>query len=204
MGVDTNIRLPVNVRARNVADVIGILSGKKVVKVSMDKSFYAKVEGVSAKGSDIAGLAEIVIDCPVSDAAQKARLEGNKNATPYCLFNYESHFNGKACFLMIPSSTPYWIAIGKGLIDFFGGSMDYNDCDDKDVNYKKREKSRKENSPENDKPWEDFQNRLWNLKPLTEKDFDAAYKHAVYNEGYVTGLIRKQPTNRITALEVNA
>ena len=38
---------------------------------------------------------------------------------------------------MSPPSTAFWIAIGKGLVDFFGGKLDYNDCDEKDVDYRK-------------------------------------------------------------------
>ncbi len=39
--------------------------------------------------------------------------------------------------MLLPRSTSFWLSVGKGLIDFFGGKMDYNDSDDIEINYSK-------------------------------------------------------------------
>jgi hypothetical protein len=58
------------------------------------------------------------------------------------------------------------------LVDFFGGEVDFNDCDATDVDYKMRRKSNKKNCPEDGRSWDAFQKRLFALQPLTESDFD--------------------------------
>jgi hypothetical protein len=72
----------------------------------------------------------------------------------------------------MPRSTTFWCAIGKGLVKFFGGKIDYNDCDSKKVDFSKKPFSDRINCPSDGKPWQAFQEKLWNLLPLTSKDFE--------------------------------
>lgn len=78
--------------------------------------------------------------------------------------------------LMMPPSTNFWVAIGKRLVQFFGGSIDYNDCDDVDVNFRRRNNPRHLNSPTDRDAWYKFQNRLLKLKPLTRNELVTAFE----------------------------
>jgi hypothetical protein len=65
-------------------------------------------------------------------------------------------------------------------VDFFGGKVDYNDCDSKGIDYRKRERPNSENCPSDGKAWDDFQRRIAAVKPLTDKDFKRAARAAGY------------------------
>jgi hypothetical protein len=69
----------------------------------------------------------------------------------------------------------YWKKIGRGLVNFFGGWVDDNDCDDTSINYSVKAKSNAENCPEDGEPWRKFQQRLLDLKPirLTRKEIES-------------------------------
>ncbi len=98
----------------------------------------------------------------------------------HVLYHYEpSEIDGR---LLMPPSTCWWIAVGRRLVDFFGGALDYNDCDDKDINFRRPKKSRKMNAPEDGKPWYAFQERMLIVKPITEKEIQAMVKHAAYGD----------------------
>ena len=84
--------------------------------------------------------------------------------------------------LLMPRSTPFWIAIGTKLIQFFGGEIDFNDCDSKGMDLK-RKKPRKWNDPSNGKSWQDLQKDMWGLKPIAKDDLVAAAKYASYDCG---------------------
>jgi len=67
------------------------------------------------------------------------------------------------------------------LVDFFGGRMDYQDCDDSYEDYTKWPKSSRHNRPQDGKPWQNFQKRMEAVKPLTKEELEtfdcfAAYK----------------------------
>ena len=74
------------------------------------------------------------------------------------------HFESKHGRLLCPPSTRFWKAIGLGLIKFFGGKIDLNDCDEIDVDKVARKRYR--NNPEDGEEWDRFQRRILNLKPL--------------------------------------
>jgi hypothetical protein len=164
MGVDCNIWLPSRVRIRDVADVIGILAGLKPEKHLLqaggeDGLWAVRVPGVTYEGiTTMPECARITID-----------VQGEKHWT---LYHFEPS-NGER--LLMPSSTPFWLAIGSGLVKFFGGRLQYQDCDDKideeySVDY--------DTNPEDGEPWQAFQARMFNLQPAWPADFKqhAAYK----------------------------
>ena len=179
MGVDTVIRLPENVRVDDVTDVIGILVGKKAHKKTFDQviqseGWHTRVDGVDTAPS-ISGCVQIHITKGLSDDATRAR--DGQNDAPFVLYFFESERGGR---LLSPPSTTFWIAVGKGLVKFFGGTIDYNDCDDSNIDYRVAKKSRSINAPSDGKAWYTFQERKLNLKALTKKDFDVVRKHSAY------------------------
>jgi hypothetical protein len=83
--------------------------------------------------------------------------------------------------LMMPPSTPFWIAVGKGLCKFFGGRIDYNDCDSTDWDRVYR-RPRKNNSPGDGEEWNDFQQAMFDLKPVSVKEMKEANAVAAYQK----------------------
>jgi hypothetical protein len=190
MGVNAVIHLPCNVRIKDVADVMGILAGQKIVeKETTFNSFsppfkYFVVEGVRIESCDARGTG-VMTDCAniflenLTGAALAARSDAGENA--YAMYNFEpSNPTPSAGRLLYPKSTAFWIAIGKGLVDFFGGDIDYSDCDSKEADFKRKAKSNSENCPENDPHYGKQRERMRSLKPLTKADYEACKKHAAY------------------------
>lgn len=172
MGVDCQIKLPDNVSIRYVSKVLGVLAG-----CPPKKSEEGFVDVHDARPSrllfdGIEGCANIVAE-NISGDALKTR---GGESTLIVLYHFEPTGGGR---LLMPRSTAFWIAIGKGLVDFFGGRLVYADCDGT-VFYDVKQKSDDENHPEDDDAFWNLQERVFNLKPLTMKDFIDADKHAAY------------------------
>src|SRR5581483_9606267 len=128
MSVDCHITLPDNVRVDNVADVIGIAAGLKPVWEYSDngKHKWVKVRGVEARSSGVVpGMALISIR-----STGHLLVDGEDQHSGY--YHFEACHDGR---LLSVTSTAFWIAVGHRLVDFFGGSIDYQDCDDVEVNY---------------------------------------------------------------------
>lgn len=144
MGVDCKIMLPHNVALRDVADVIGILSGVPKEKLTLNSrshpgARYVAIPNVVLEscGDHLPQCANIIVEeSKLSDAARRARGD---NGNPFVIYHFEpSGFDGR---LLLPRSTAYWIAVGRGLVRFFGGKLVYSDCDGR-VNYSIPAKSR--------------------------------------------------------------
>ena len=82
----------------------------------------------------------------------------------------------------MPRSTPWWLAAGKALVDFFGGELDYNDCDSSDSDYAVPAKGDSMNRPSDGKPWHRLQDRILALQPLSADDILSARQDAAYKE----------------------
>jgi hypothetical protein len=163
MSVACNIWLPSRVRIRDVADVIGILAGLKPKKHLLeaggeDGLWCVRVPGATYEGiKEIPECARIMVD-----------VAGEKHWT---LYHFEPSEEGR---LLMPPSTPFWLAIGSGLVRFFGGRLQYQDYDDKideeySVDY--------DINPEDGELWQSFQERMFNLRPVNPADFK---QHAAY------------------------
>ena len=172
MGVDTKIILPHDVRVRDVAQVVGILSGiKPEWEFSSDKTAkWVKVKGVIIEGIPI--MPECCRIFTIGDTIRQ------KNDSIHVLYHFESgdEIDGR---LLMPRSTPFWIAVGLRLIQFFGGSIDFNDCDSIDID-KTFKKPRKKNNPSTGKEWDDFQEEKFGLEPLTQKEIDGCKEFTSY------------------------
>jgi len=169
MGVDCNILLPNDVRVRDVARAIGILMGGEAIRQPFhppSDGYSILVPGVQVKPSSMPECAEIRINFKAQDAVEH-----------YVLFHFEvSGTKGKR--LLSPPSTPLWCAVGTALVKFFGGHVDYNDCDDEATGPQKTVFPLHRNDPSDDPEWTAFQERLMNLGPLTAKDMKAHRKVA--------------------------
>jgi hypothetical protein len=165
MGVDTKIMLPGRVRLQDVARVLGALAGCKTELKVKPTYVYCQVDDVKVDNSHTPECANI-------------RWTGGGELKPdgYVMFHYEPcEFDGR---LLMPRSTPWWIAAGKRLVDFFGGKVDFNDCDDVDVDYERP--SPGDIAPSDGEPWREFQRRMSEVKAITAEDLAANDKLAAY------------------------
>lgn len=166
MGSDCLIQLPGNVRVKDVANILAILDGVPAMKYVHSSGVYwaqvaAKAEGIP----EIAGCARITW----------TGLSGPRHV----LYHFEPDVNIGGRLLM-PRSTAWWIAAGTRLVQFFGGNLVYNDCGDQTPDISWTPQSNWKNCPSSGKAWDDFQDRLLSMKPLTDQEIQDVQKHAVY------------------------
>lgn len=168
MGIDCKCWLPYYVEIRDVADVIGACMGLEKQKKNLDdEAWYSHVDGVFFESfSSLPSCVNIVWKQPNGKCRN-------------VLYHFEP--GGGKGRLIMPRSTTFWIAVCIRLVDFFGGEVDFNDCDYTDVDYAKPHRPLKEVCPVDDLPWQEFQQRKWDIPPLTQAELDAADKFASYH-----------------------
>lgn len=171
MGVDCQIRLPGNVKVGYVSEVIGISAGLT--------AFMSPLSGckgathVTVPDVKVVGNLAIPTCCDIALTGRSIDGQVNHNV----LYHMEPYGGGR---LLMPRSTAFWISIGIRLVDFFGGSIDYQDCDDIDEDYAVEEKTDLMNCPEDGEEWQDLQNRIFSLKPIGKKELNRCDKLAAY------------------------
>jgi len=173
MGVDCKINLPDNVRVKDVAYLIGIASGltPEWEPYERDPNLkFLRVKGVEVKHTTIIEMAEISVR-----SVGKLLVDGEDIHHLY--YHFESSYGGRS---LGPRSTAYWIAVAHRLVDFFGGTIDYQDCDTVDVDYRRGKKSNRYNCPEDGKPWHSFYKRLSEVKPITQAEMEHYDQFAAY------------------------
>lgn len=173
MGVDVKINLPDNVRVKDVAYIIGIAAGCPIQweKTEHDPDHsWLRVRGVEVKGTSSVEMAEISI-------RSTGHLLVDGEDMHYLFYHFESSRGGRS---LGPRSTAFWLAVAHRLVDFFGGSIDYQDCDDVEVDYSRPKKPRRLNSPEDGDDYWNFYKRLSEVKPITEEEMQHFDKLAAY------------------------
>ena len=174
MGVNTCIYLSPASQLYDVASAIGILVGLPVEKNLLfgnSNCWYAYVRGVTTKPTSVPEMAQI----DIRGKSSVVRLP----ISVYFHFETEIIDGGR---LLSLQSQPIWLAVGCRLVDFFGGYVDYNDSDDKDVDYCMPIKCLHEIAPNDNHLWSKFQERLADIKPLTEAEIESYRKYAVYDD----------------------
>lgn len=167
MGVDCKIVLPGNVRVDDVALVLGASAGLKKEWAPYDfKS--ARVLGVEINSID-------GIPTCVNIELKGDLIDGFKHH--HVMYYFEYH----GLRLLMPRSTGFWIACGHRLVDFFGGRIDYKDCDDESKDYFVPKKSRKLNCPDDGEAWDKFEERIMAIEPITKVELEEYSKYAVYS-----------------------
>jgi hypothetical protein len=187
MSVDTRISLPSEARIRDVADVMGVLAGLKPELLPLSKdSIHVEVPGVRIQGfndSSLTGCADIILEGQV---VGEALIDGRIRVTAMYFFEWE-HGEEYASGLrrrtglgkgIIVRSTSFWISIANGLVDFFGGEVDYQDCDDAYIDY---------SAPYqpiitafDGEEWNKLQRKIASVKPLKQADLEYNDRYAAY------------------------
>ena len=178
MGTDCKIYLPSNVQVDYVASAIGVLSGLKPKKKYFDKQHDGWAVDVPGVGVENTTTSVSMVNIMISHPNMSMPLVDGEYSHHVRYFFEGTDPDGKPCRTLMPRSTAYWISIGRGLLKLFGGKIDYNDCDDIEINEKLP--PWKHSSAEDGEPWYALQNRILNIKPLTEKDLIDNDKHAAY------------------------
>ena len=177
MGVDCKIILPANVRLKDVADVIGVAAGFKPEKSPLGSShpdsWAVRVPGVRVSSFNCQGLES----CAKIELVGET-MDGVKDH--YVMYHFE-YDDGQR--LLAPRSTAFWLGIGHRLVDFFGGSIDYQDCDDSYKDYSVPGKSDELNQPEGGDEWDSLQERMFAVKPLTKEELKRFNKLTAYKKG---------------------
>jgi hypothetical protein len=178
MGVNCRILLPAAVRIDDVADVMAALAG-----FAMQKRHFSNSDGGWSAGLPYGDprlrveSAENLVECArIHLTAPDGEKLVDGETGHYCLYHFEG--SGKGERLLMPRSTPFWIAMGRGLVDFFGGTLDYSDCDAVDVDYKRP--ARKDIHVEDGDEWSAFQERKLAVKPITKADLAQWKEVAAY------------------------
>lgn len=173
MGVDVKINLPDNVRIKDVAYLIGIVSGCPIQWEPCEHDSnhsWLRVKGVEVKQTNIVEMAEISV-------RSTGHLLVDGEDMHYVFYHFENSHGGRS---LGPRSTAYWIAVAHRLVDFFGGSIDYHSCDDVQVDYSKPKKLSRYNCPEDGDDYWNFYKRLSEVKPITEEEMQHFDKFAAY------------------------
>jgi len=173
MGVDCGINLPDNVRVKDVAQIIGIAAGLTPQWGGSHGAKWVEVPGADVTNTIIPEMVEIAI-------RSLGHLLIDGDAMHTVNYHFESDNNGRS---LNPRSTAFWLAVAHRLVDFFGGTIDYQDCDDVEVDYFVPANVRSVNSPSDNEEWDLFQQRKFEVKPITKEEllhYDnlAAYKMA--------------------------
>lgn len=178
MGVDTRIILPSNVRIRDVAMAFAIAAGNTI---HWEKSSSNTKDSY---GGDLKFL-RVAYKIKTSDCSpEMAQILFEQHITRSrdtgCLayWFWENDSNTR---LIIVRSSAFWIAIAHRIVDFFGGAIDYSDCDDNEVDYYVEAKI---NNPTGGRAWDMFYKRMSEIEPITKEDMEHFEKFAAYSTNY--------------------
>ena len=190
MGVDVRLYLYRSADPEEVAKAMAILGGNAVSPdfISTANGFRAKpatppylgrceAEGgfwmarpkVKAKPVEgIFGMATIEFAAPVDPHSHHH----------YCnIHTISEHGFG---WLLMPPSSPFWIAVCRRVVDIFGGALDHNDCDSSPADYFRFEDP--VNDEGNGERYYERQQRLLDLRPLTGEEIEACREFAAYGD----------------------
>lgn len=167
MGINTHILLPVEARIEDVAQVMGILAGLKPERhqlSSAEHSWSCEVAGAKVMPSaNQFGCGNITIQAPTGKL-----IDGENSHSCFVIAcvgtgMYKDH-NTRHGHWISTAVSPFWEAIAWGLVRFFGGEVDRNDCDDIDVDFAMP--MQPDITACDGEAWAEFQMRKMNVKPL--------------------------------------
>lgn len=175
MGCDTHITLPSETRVVDVAKVMGALAGyeKTTEPLKGSDAIFCRVAG-----QEVSPCNCVVEMCTIN--LTEPTIDGEEGHSAF--YHFEGIRTGER--LVSVRSTPFWIAMGLKLIKFFGGSIDFNDCQGEgpDRTY---DKPRPSNYIVDDEEWSSFQQEILDIEPITKQDIVDAADHAAYDSDYV-------------------
>lgn len=149
MGATTKVKLPASASVYQVATAIGILHGCALTQ----GEHGVRVNGVEVKPATIPTCSYIVVPY--------------RSGKFTYLFHHEFERDGSRGLILSIAAFNYIMA--RRLVQLFGGSVDYNDCDSRDSNYRAKENPLLKRL-DNDVAWRKFQKQLRALKPISREE----------------------------------
>jgi hypothetical protein len=141
-------------------------------------------------------MATIYVRPPGAEAARGYHYHhegGRLDAPPACTHHEdckESPDLGRSCWaersypharkLLSARACADTIAAFVGVADFFGGAVDFNDCDDVEWDHAVPDRPVSDCTAEDGDEWDHVQRRLASVEPLTQKQIHEFKKHAAY------------------------
>lgn len=180
MGVDCSVTLPDKVRLRDVAKVIGLLLGKpgRMESLRDNSGYYLVVDDIKTQGTSMPECAEIIITGALSGLSGEVR--DNRRFLYHFEYSHDSRggHDAKCGRGIQPSCTALNIAMCVELAKFFGGVVDFNDCDGSNRDFHSPVK--KDIRANDGEEWEKFQRRMAAVKPMSQAHIDRYTEHAAY------------------------
>lgn len=160
MASSAKLSLPPNVQVRLVATVAGLCMGRKANLVEVDKAgSYVEADGVTVTLCGVVGLADINIPSPDPAVWDEPTL---------LVYHFESDPDGRR-IVTAPSEARY-LALFTKLVNFFGGRLDYDDCDRVECDLEMMDRTNRANAPVSDVDYAILQERLLAIEPVEAKD----------------------------------
>jgi hypothetical protein len=177
MGVDTNVRFTPGTTAEDVADVCSILLGHEPTLDSIGDrdQFYALRTKAQVENTIIPGMLQITVPGTETADGLWATYHINGGDAPWHRSTRTMHLIGWPMLKL--RARPERIALAKRLVDVFGGSVDYNDCDDSYEDYCADGHPLK--FPWNE-DYEAWQGVMFMQAPLTDDEVRDCVEHAAY------------------------
>ena len=158
MGANINLVLPHAACVADVAKIMGKLAGVDT---------RVRIEPCT----DLPSLVTIQLDAP----GGKTFVDGEKEH--YCYY----HFEGIEGRTLTPKDFGWWVAMSKGLIDFYGGKATH-DINNEVIYAKPKRPVKYINGDSLDgEDWRRFKARIENVKPFSEDEWKACVPESAYN-----------------------
>lgn len=155
MSQNTHILLPSEARPEDVLRVLGLLCGKlgRLVPLTSD-SIHLEVDEVKLEALvNQFGCGRLIVDGVCS---------------LFCIASSQHGMRGdyavKTGMWISCPCTDFYQKLGVELVRFFGGEVDFNDCDSVDIDFAWAMAD--DLMAVNGKAWEDFQKRMFSVQPL--------------------------------------
>ena len=169
MGCNSNTYLPNDVHAEDVVIAIAYLCGatRKYMSLGGGCGSYAWIDHAEVR-TEPEKKAKYVYITPTTNMQyfiiHIAPTDCDEQWHEGSLFLYPN-YQHKNTICLYAGVSEFWQKIAIALIDLFGGYADFDDCDAKDVDYRKA-KPRKCNCAGDGKDWQEIQDALLNLPVL--------------------------------------
>ena len=169
MGCDCRILIPSDTRLNDLVSVMAIAAGGGSQKVFLQGdtgSWYVRTTGARVEPSS-AGASFMIMSPSIFLNIGKKMVDGEQEH--FTMLHLAAEGRHGKYFSMHPPSTPFWVAMGRKVINVFGGEILFDDCADKPFIVTSK-KPRKWNDPEDGEPWQKLQDDIFHVRPVTVKD----------------------------------